>query len=521
MIRYKKTLIVAGLGALLGMSSCTSDYEDYNKDPYGATKSQMALDGYSFRSAMQNVQASIIPIQPNTAQFTECLLGGTYGGYLADSNGGFNGKNFAQMNPEEGWARVLFEQISSIMISYNEVKGATDDPKTLAIALVNKVMGMHRVVDGYGPIPYTHVGADKKIVAPYDSQEQAYDRMFVELDEAITVLTEHKNAFISPEADPIYKGSVLKWLRLANSLKLRLAMRISKVAPEKARKHAEAAVNHEEGVITTLDGMAALTPAATNPFYVVMYQWNNGDSRISADLTSYMNGYNDPRRAAMFTPSTFTTAQNGFIGLRSGVQIPANGTEKQYANYKLEANSPVLWMNPAEVAFLCAEAKLYGWNVGSKTAQAYYEDGIKLSFEQWAVNGAEDYIRNATAEPQGHRDPVNTSFSNTGAMSTVKIAWDATGNQELNLEQIITQKWIANFPLGLEAWAEYRRTGYPRLMPTLVNNSTVVSSTRGARRLAYPQTERADNAEHYSAAVSTMLGGADNMATDVWWAKKN
>ena len=75
------------------------------------------------------------------------------------------------------------------------------------------------------------------------------------------------------------------------------------------------------------------------------------------------------------------------------------------------------------------------------------------------------------------------------------------------------------FPLGLEAWSDYRRTGYPKLMPVKVNNSGgVVSSERGARRLAYPQEERSNNLDNYNAAVG-MLGGADNMATDVWWAK--
>ena len=92
----------------------------------------------------------------------------------------------------------------------------------------------------------------------------------------------------------------------------------------------------------------------------------------------------------------------------------------------------------------------------------------------------------------------------------------------MNLERIITQKWIANFPLGLEAWAEYRRTGYPLLMPVTKNNSGgVVSSTRGARRLPYPQRERTDNTENYNSAVRSLLGGQDNMATDLWWAKKN
>ena len=87
------------------------------------------------------------------------------------------------------------------------------------------------------------------------------------------------------------------------------------------------------------------------------------------------------------------------------------------------------------------------------------------------------------------------------------------------MERIITQKWLANFPLGQEAWAEYRRTGYPKLMPVVVNNSGgTVNTERGARRLAYPQEEHLNNLTNYNDAVQ-MLGGADNMGTDVWWAK--
>ena len=113
-------------------------------------------------------------------------------------------------------------------------------------------------------------------------------------------------------------------------------------------------------------------------------------------------------------------------------------------------------------------------------------------------------------------------FSFAGNPATITIKWKDNAEFEENLERIITQKWIANFPLGVEAWAEYRRTGYPHLMPILKNNSGgIVSSFRGARRLAYPQRERTDNTAHYKDAVANFLGGLDNMATDLWWAKKN
>ena len=117
-----------------------------------------------------------------------------------------------------------------------------------------------------------------------------------------------------------------------------------------------------------------------------------------------------------------------------------------------------------------------------------------------------------------YNDPVgNNSYS--GKTSTITIAWNDSDTPEQQLERVITQKWLAMFPLGLEAWADYRRTGYPQLMPVKINNSGgIVSTARGARRLAYPQEERINNLDNYNAAVG-LLGGADNMATDVWWAK--
>lgn len=105
--------------------------------------------------------------------------------------------------------------------------------------------------------------------------------------------------------------------------------------------------------------------------------------------------------------------------------------------------------------------------------------------------------------------------------TTITIAWDETASFETNLERIITQKWIANFPLGLEAWADYRRTGYPEIFPVVDNLSNgVISTERQQRRLPFPLKEKQGNSENVAAAV-TMLGGADTGATDLWWAKKN
>ena len=138
------------------------------------TKDETQRDAYAMRSAMLNLEGWIIPTDVNACQFTELLLGGSYGGYIADSNSGFNGKNFGQYCPENGWSRVMFNDIIPKMFIYsNEVANATDEPVPNAVAKVLKVMGIQRVTDCYGPIPYSKVGVNGEITAKYDTQDKA------------------------------------------------------------------------------------------------------------------------------------------------------------------------------------------------------------------------------------------------------------------------------------------------------------------------------------------------------------
>lgn len=517
-MKINKKTISAALSAamLLSLTACTDNYEDYNQNPAGVTKDEMQRDAYSMASALVGLEAWVVPSDVNTNQFVECLSGGSYGGYISDSNSGFSGKNFAQYSPEDGWNRVFWKDFTPKLYGYYlQLQSATDDPVPLAVGQIIKVAGMVRITDAYGPMPYSKIGENGEIVAPYDSQKDIYYQMFDQLDSCITTLTNNRTADFYASADHVFQGKVEKWIKFANSLKLRMAIRISKADPAKAQTEAESAVNHEVGVMTSNDDNAYYQQANTNAFEVIMYEYNGGDSRVGADITSYMNGYKDPRRAAMFTECTFSTG--GYQGLRSGITIPDGDVAHAYSNFKVEKTSPMMWMNAAEVSFLRAEGALRGWNMGG-TAQEFYEQGVRLSFEQWEVSGADAYLADATSTPEIYTDPAGLN-SYTGTTSTITIAWDENATTEQKLERIITQKWIANFPLGQEAWSEYRRTGYPKLMPVVVNNSGgIVDSKRGARRQTYPNMERQDNTANYNAALK-LLGGPDTQATDVWWAK--
>lgn len=468
-------MTVALAAAALGAASCTANYEDINRNPYEVTAEDMERDGYAMRSFMTTMQSWVIPADVNQCQFTDLLLGGPYGGYIADANSGFNTGKFSTYDPQSNWSPVFYRVIyTNEMSNFTELCKVTEDENAIAVAKVVKVAGVHRVADTYGPIPYTQVGTGADPV-PLDSEKEVFKAMFADLDAAVEVLTRNRAGMITTDADRLYGGSLERWGRLANSLKLRLAMRIvyTDFTTDDGRtpqQLAEEAVSSELGVIEDNSGNAMYTGFGKdgNPFYVCFFSYKSGagDHRVAADIASFMNGYDDPRRASYFNESAFSGG--GYAGLRNGIQIPDDDRINNFSRYNVTASTSLMWMNAS------------------------------------------------TALPGSYDDPAfGYSCSN---QSTVTIPWNDGAAFEENLERIITQKWIANFPLGTEAWADYRRTGYPRLFPVVVNNNPDITNLQlGARRMTYPLEEYEANGETIRAAVDQWLGGQDKMSTRLWW----
>ena len=521
-----KTGVAAVLAAML--AGCTGNYLAINTNPYEVSKEQTLTDGYAIGAAITALCGTVVSTDVNTAQFTDCLLGGPMGGYYS-TTGAFE-KTIDNYNATDDWTRVFMASDRIIPTLYSnlvELQNITDDPLTIAIAKTIKVIAMLRVTDTYGPIPYTQIGQGGKITVPYDSQEAVYDAMFAELDEIINTLTENKLSAISQNADPVYDGTAVKWCKFANSLKLRMAMRIVYADPAKAQKYAEEAVNHEIGVFTSNADNATLRTVAFgekgNPLYTAI-KYNQptgcntgGDTHAAADIICYMNGYNDPRRPVYFIPSEFEGEE--YVGIRIRVEKPAlNSVGRKYSGVNISPSDPLVWMNAAEVAFLRAEADLFGFQVGGNAGD-FYNEGVRLSFEQHNVAGYEAYIQDDTSRPTSYSDPAGLN-SYSSLLSEITIKWDEAATDEQKQERIITQKWIANFNNGNEAWADYRRTNYPNLMPaTDAGNKSdgIVSSQFGARRMKYPLAEYTNNGENVNAAVSQYLGGPDRMSTRLWW----
>ncbi|MCX6237291.1 MAG: SusD/RagB family nutrient-binding outer membrane lipoprotein, partial [Bacteroidia bacterium] len=182
----------------------------------------------------------------------------------------------------------------------------------------------------------------------------------------------------------------------------------------------------------------------------------------------------------------------------------------------------IVWMTAAESYFLRDEGALRGWNMGG-LAQDFYNQGISASFVENGLqtSAAATYAANNLLVPTAFTDNSGQSGNNIAAPSTVTIAWSATDPFETSLERIVTQKWIAMFPDGPEGWAEFRRTGYPKIFPVVNNNSNgTINTTTQVRRISFPQSEYNNNKAGVQSGISA-LGGPDNGGTKLWWDKKN
>lgn len=526
------TLAILAASALAG-TSCTANYLKINTNPYEVSKDQMEADGYGLGAALNGMAGVVISTNVNTAQFTENLLGCTQGGYFGDT--GSWRYTISQFDATDDWTRVFLasDQVIPLFYSnYTELHLITDDPVPLAIADVLKVAVMHRVADTYGPIPYTKIGADGQIAVPYDSEKVVYETMIKELGSAVDTLLKYPVSAIPATSDYVYGGDISRWAKLANSLRLRLAMRIVNVDRDFAKAAAEEAAASEAGFISSTSDMAVFSSFGTsgNPVYAAA--WYNvadidghscktgGESHASADITSYMNTYQDPRRAAYFIDSEWPGQQ--YCGIRRGIERPAINEEgHKYSGINITSQSPLVWMNAAEVAFLKAEAAgVYGFDMGGDARQ-FYEEGIRLSFSQYGVDGADAYMEQDEKATVSYDDPWTDQNPN-GIVEPFTVPSVKWHDDEDMQKRIIIQKWIANWILGNEAWADYRRTGYPQLFPASEagnRNPAVVNSSRGARRMPYPQAEYTNNP--YMGEAVAMLGGPDNMGTDLWWAKKD
>ncbi len=525
-----KKIYKYGIGSLLAFltlslvfQSCTKNFDDLNTDPYGVSKEQMEADfkivGEPFKQALQNIY-SYDPVW--VFQLQQNLIGDVYGGYMMPPTpfrGNINNMTYFLV---DGWNQfpwsVAYSKVMSPMASVE--RNGENFPDFIAWSKIVKVEAMHRLSDMFGPVIYTHYGQvndDGSI--DYDCQKDVYDAFFKDLDDAVAVLANYADGdsiqrFTS--FDLVYGGDYGQWVKFANSLRLRLAIRIADADPARAKAEAEKAIANPFGVLeNNSDNFLVASDAGLgHPLNTINNAWN--DIRMNANMESILKGYNDPRLGKYFQPSVANPGE--FHGIREGIDIAAKSEYQDVAS-KLIDFGDVQLMTCAEVYFLRAEGALRGWNMGGD-AQSFYETGIAKSFEQHGAGDATAYINDETSTPADYVDPVHPENS-TPAVETATIKWNAGNSLATNLDQIITQKWLAMYPDGQEAWSEFRRTGYPHQFPLKVNNSggTIPEGTF-IKRINFVEPEYQTNANGVAKAVEC-LGGPDTGGTPLWWDVDN
>lgn len=432
-------------------------------------------------------------------------------------------------------------------------------PEIKAVNLLFYCLSAQEQVDLSGPFTYFEDKKNLEDPRVYNNVKSIYYNIVENLDNIVACLKNYENR------EPWYKdmiGGVLAqyhdtnrkfffegdmsfdtYIKLANSLKLRMAMHIVKVEPQTAKEWAEEAV--ESGVIESADDQQGIFPIFLgfgHPLVEIFNSW--GDLVLSASFESLLMSLGHP-----YADYIFAKNSNDIINEDEEEVLPANtricgllggtlvGTGQDYSVNQLQAFSklntetfsqalpPLYFIKWAEVDFLRAEGELRGWDMGSGDAKFYYERGIRNGYMEDPMFADQFPYKQNIEEYIGREEPneyfcVDPTGENGAMESVTKIGvkWNDGDNNETKLEKIITQKYIALFPLSTEAWTEMRRTGYPKVFAILNPDDGDGSVLPGEmiRRIPWVPTDPRVQDIVNSYAIPT-LGGPDMQATRLWW----
>ncbi len=510
------------IALLFYTTGCTSDFDEINTNPNSLTSEQLdaSMAGPAFANALYkgtgNASWAIPGDDYGTYGLATALHSMVFAHYMSpgwaaatDANGINDGWR------SRGWLRFYTIAVPSLLNTYKATEGNTE---ATAIADIWKVYMFHRFVDHWGPIPYFNAGIGGDSVS-YDSQESIYADFFTLLDAANTTLSASSESTVGVFSayDAIYGGDVEKWRKFANSLRLRLALRISDVDPSKAQTEAEAAV--AAGVMETNDDSAyfAATPDTYNNFVDICKYWG---FYMTADMESILKGYNDPRLGLWFgTVSDDESANFGdYVGIPNGMgATPWSASDisltNQETTFSDAETKDIEVMVASESNFNRAEGVLKGWNM-SGTAQTLYEDGIRLSLQQWDEDidsgDVDTYIAGTTT---GVVPTYGSLYTDSTPPVDVPVAWGSTVAEQT--KQINVQKFLALFPESWEAWADLRRTDADILYPLLTTEDPTIGFGV-MKRITYLPNEYSTNEDAVNDGVS-LLGGTDHGGTSLWW----
>ena len=393
------------------------------------------------------------------------------------------------------------------IINYNsDVKTASagsvygSNANQIAVAKILKSYIFWHMTDRWGDIPYTD--ALKGVTPGYTKQLDIYKGLFADLKSAVAGF----DAGAGPKGDILYGGDISKWKKMANSLRMLMALRLSKRFPNAgdlaATEFAGAVADPAGHIVDNADNCVVKYPggAYPNPWYNFYVISSRKDYAVSKTFTDLMTGSSDPRN-------------NTYGGIAAGtpygiiLSAPPNPFDTvMNAKYRAQ-DGPVFVVRASVVLLAKAEAAERGWITGGTTAaKTYYEAGVTASFTQWDRTAAE-----ATTYLAGTAAAYNTGVGVASIGGASVPGSNATTTS--NLQRIALQTYIAYYPDGAQGWANWRRTGIPDVKPTI---NAVNTSKQIPRRYTYGQTEYATNPTGVAQGIASLTGG-DTQDAHVWW----
>ena len=490
----KKILLLLPLFVFL--TSCDKDFEEINTNPTTANDIEPKL---LFSTAL--LQGSGNPWQNEGAvlAYASCFVQ-----HIASLSFAWQGDKYLY----DGFHNDVFfndAYVSEVKTLVDLIDKVKDDPEQInlhAAARIWKVLVFHRLTDLYGDLPYALAGRgflDGNFQPEYDSQQEIYMAMLSELEAATTALDGSQN-FIDG-ADFIYQGDIEKWRRFGNTLMLRLAMRIRNADPASAEAWAKKAI--AAGVMQVLDD-SALLPHSDGDILVqngIGYVFANEDNgRLAKTFVDWMKDKNDPRLNLLSYVASGTEPKGLPNGLDENMLIAQTGDADLEAYSRVnpifvQRGTPTMFQGYAEAEFMLAEAALLNWHSGD--AATHYENGVRAAMQQLAMFDGSAVIADSEIDAYIADNPL------------------PDGTTEEAIESINTQYWAATFLNGLEAYANWRRSGYPNLVPSNFPGNPTGGTI--PLRLRYPQQEYSVNEVNVKIAVDRQ--GEDLLTTGVWWDK--
>lgn len=481
----RKAALMAGMVLLL--VSC-DDFGDTNIDPNNPSEARPELLLTDSQRFVDNVVGSV--------------TGNLWVQYMAETQYNDDSRYAASNANFNGWYTGPLKNLQEIidMNTNEETRGTAlsggSNANQIAVARIMKVYFYQMMTDRWGYIPYSDALKGSENFNPeYDSQEGIYLSLIDELKAAVAQM----DGGAGVAGDILFSGDMGQWAIFANSLRARIAIRMADTNQSSvAASEFDDAIN--SGVISS-DIMYPYLGNADNenPWYTRFR--TRTDYALSDVLAGYMKDLGDLRATKYGNPASDVDNSDGIttldeiVGMPYDAENPGNITNAaiSFPGAAVGAGGPGVGIQDAglpiitvsEMHFAMAEAAERGWITGS--AEQYYLEAIQASWEQWGVFDQDAFDAYVATEEVAYNS----------------ANWD---------EKIGKQKWVALYPNGYEAWAEWRRLGYPELEP---HPEAFTEDAQIPVRQTYPTTESQINEAAYNAAVSAQ--GADSPSTRLWW----